>query len=190
MKPKPDYGYYLVDIERDGTDPQPGDQYWCTLHCKWIDRIRPKLPLDENYTYRRRVPEIEGYRLLGLDEVIVPGTIFFVEEDSDRDFADPDRHIQTAHQWSSVRHVIDHFINHCHYVAFYAPVEKPEKKSEANGWLPIEQFDADRHLPCWVTNGKTYKFASFRHEGRDRKSTRLNSSHVAISYAVFCLTKT
>src|SRR5207253_4161911 len=24
-------------------------------------------------------------------------------------------------------------------------------------------------------------------EGRDRKSTRLNSSHVAISYAVFCL---
>src|SRR5690625_5781260 len=25
--------------------------------------------------------------------------------------------------------------------------------------------------------------------GRDRKSTRLNSSHVAISYAVFCLKK-
>src|SRR5690625_1145515 len=27
-------------------------------------------------------------------------------------------------------------------------------------------------------------------EGLDRKSTRLNSSHVAISYAVFCLKKT
>src|SRR5690606_41360231 len=26
-----------------------------------------------------------------------------------------------------------------------------------------------------------------RHEDRDRKSTRLNSSHVKISYAVFCL---
>src|SRR5690625_6802313 len=26
--------------------------------------------------------------------------------------------------------------------------------------------------------------------GKDRKSTRLNSSHVAISYAVFCLKKT
>src|SRR6266702_5849875 len=26
-------------------------------------------------------------------------------------------------------------------------------------------------------------------DGRDRKSTRLNSSHVAISYAVFCLNK-
>src|SRR5690625_5474013 len=28
------------------------------------------------------------------------------------------------------------------------------------------------------------------YEDRDRKSTRLNSSHVAISYAVFCLKKT
>src|SRR5690625_6548708 len=28
-----------------------------------------------------------------------------------------------------------------------------------------------------------------RHVGGDRKSTRLNSSHVAISYAVFCLKK-
>src|SRR5690625_5726871 len=27
------------------------------------------------------------------------------------------------------------------------------------------------------------------HQRRDRKSTRLNSSHVAISYAVFCLKK-
>src|SRR3712207_8609086 len=29
-----------------------------------------------------------------------------------------------------------------------------------------------------------------RHGGRDRKSTRLNSSHANISYAVFCLKKT
>src|SRR5699024_11875978 len=29
----------------------------------------------------------------------------------------------------------------------------------------------------------------FRHFHPDRKSTRLNSSHVSISYAVFCLTK-
>src|SRR2546426_1274313 len=28
-----------------------------------------------------------------------------------------------------------------------------------------------------------------RHPGRDRKSTRLNSSHLVISYAVFCLKK-
>src|SRR3712207_9356948 len=30
---------------------------------------------------------------------------------------------------------------------------------------------------------------SFRPPGRDRKSTRLNSSHANISYAVFCLKK-
>src|SRR5437870_11393933 len=30
---------------------------------------------------------------------------------------------------------------------------------------------------------------NFRHVALDRKSTRLNSSHVAISYAVFCLKK-
>src|SRR5436305_8734667 len=31
--------------------------------------------------------------------------------------------------------------------------------------------------------------AGVRHENGDRKSTRLNSSHVRISYAVFCLKK-
>src|SRR5690625_5440893 len=31
--------------------------------------------------------------------------------------------------------------------------------------------------------------AACRHAAPDRKSTRLNSSHVAISYAVFCLKK-
>src|SRR5207249_12323347 len=31
--------------------------------------------------------------------------------------------------------------------------------------------------------------ASLSPDGRDRKSTRLNSSHVSISYAVFCLKK-
>src|SRR5207302_6280510 len=33
------------------------------------------------------------------------------------------------------------------------------------------------------------KWAPFDGVGRDRKSTRLNSSHVKISYAVFCLKK-
>src|SRR5690554_7564575 len=34
-----------------------------------------------------------------------------------------------------------------------------------------------------------YPSALFRMSERDRKSTRLNSSHVRISYAVFCLKK-
>src|SRR5690625_6262441 len=37
--------------------------------------------------------------------------------------------------------------------------------------------DASEHAEC------------IRHAHLDRKSTRLNSSHVAISYAVFCLKK-
>src|SRR5699024_11836372 len=35
--------------------------------------------------------------------------------------------------------------------------------------------------------GDLFRFVDFRK--RDRKSTRLNSSHVSISYAVFCLKK-
>src|SRR5690625_6593883 len=39
-------------------------------------------------------------------------------------------------------------------------------------------------------NGLTHmEFLRIRFIRRDRKSTRLNSSHVAISYAVFCLKK-
>src|SRR5207253_8193900 len=36
---------------------------------------------------------------------------------------------------------------------------------------------------------RPFFFHGARPTGRDRKSTRLNSSHVAISYAVFCLKK-
>src|SRR5207249_11553714 len=36
---------------------------------------------------------------------------------------------------------------------------------------------------------RVHLFASLQRAGIDRKSTRLNSSHVSISYAVFCLKK-
>src|SRR5437660_11377821 len=39
------------------------------------------------------------------------------------------------------------------------------------------------------TNARSANARSFLISARDRKSTRLNSSHVAISYAVFCLKK-
>src|SRR5256885_13255995 len=38
-------------------------------------------------------------------------------------------------------------------------------------------------------DGITYSFADHRDTLLDRKSTRLNSSHLVISYAVFCLQK-
>src|SRR3989454_5382476 len=46
-------------------------------------------------------------------------------------------------------------------------------------------FGADRDLIRTVA-GRGYQFTG---EIRDRKSTRLNSSHLVISYAVFCLKK-
>src|SRR2546430_8841355 len=44
--------------------------------------------------------------------------------------------------------------------------------------------------PAWVTPSKiSLGEGSGGHARRDRKSTRLNSSHSQISYAVFCLKK-
>src|SRR3989442_5750923 len=40
-----------------------------------------------------------------------------------------------------------------------------------------------------IVSGKWIRIASVQDEELDRKSTRLNSSHVRISYAVFCLKK-
>src|SRR5437762_8679241 len=40
-----------------------------------------------------------------------------------------------------------------------------------------------------INNLKNVETESVRHQRKDRKSTRLNSSHRCISYAVFCLKK-
>src|SRR5690349_22874391 len=55
--------------------------------------------------------------------------------------------------------------------------------------LPISQPRLPRaaHLAQHDVARVTLQF--FVREGQDRKSTRLNSSHVEISYAVFCLKK-
>src|SRR5439155_27218108 len=56
--------------------------------------------------------------------------------------------------------------------------------------LPIS--DAFRCATCYPARAKSSRLSAFCSSTRsssDRKSTRLNSSHVAISYAVFCLKK-
>src|SRR3712207_8039546 len=61
-------------------------------------------------------------------------------------------------------------------------------------WLPVFVID---YPGTPISPGKLYTFRSDSHvapgnyqilavAGRDRKSTRLNSSHANISYAVFC----
>src|SRR5256885_11436494 len=58
------------------------------------------------------------------------------------------------------------------------------------GLEPAEKSEKDRLLPGRLPGllpAGAYRFANAPHE--DRKSTRLNSSHLVISYAVFCLKK-
>src|SRR5699024_12396276 len=54
----------------------------------------------------------------------------------------------------------------------------PANKDEPLYTPPVDEGEETKTIP--VFNGGVYK---------DRKSTRLNSSHVSISYAVFCLKK-
>src|SRR5438874_9434457 len=53
--------------------------------------------------------------------------------------------------------------------------------------LPI--FDSTTCAATTSRRSARRRHASCQRDGGDRKSTRLNSSHVEISYAVFCLKK-
>src|SRR5207249_8485058 len=56
--------------------------------------------------------------------------------------------------------------------------------NDARPWaVALKEEMLTRRMPPW---GAVKGFADFRND-QDRKSTRLNSSHVSISYAVFCL---
>src|SRR5690625_8051110 len=66
--------------------------------------------------------------------------------------------------------------------------------------FPYTTLFRSQHLTAEIKNGENkgeliYLINEYSSSGaydqktRDRKSTRLNSSHVAISYAVFCLKK-
>src|SRR2546427_11384497 len=72
------------------------------------------------------------------------------------------------------------------------PISRPCKKSRHRGrWRRAARREHQRILRAWPSSDP----ATIRHQSfdenwrRDRKSTRLNSSHSQISYAVFCLKK-
>src|SRR3712207_7150595 len=74
-------------------------------------------------------------------------------------------------------------------------------RSRVSGYLALTSNTAQigAKLEAWVKAGATlsgtvafdalFTFAPFSFVAEDRKSTRLNSSHANISYAVFCLKK-
>src|SRR5699024_6263321 len=53
----------------------------------------------------------------------------------------------------------------------------------------IQELFGKKVLPFEEDDGQRYQLFSDENNKGDRKSTRLNSSHVSISYAVFCLKK-
>src|SRR5438067_3843863 len=59
----------------------------------------------------------------------------------------------------------------------------------ASAWGPAlgKVWEFIRSQPGLWTDG--HNIFLYHHPKQDRKSTRLNSSHVSISYAVFCLKK-
>src|SRR5438874_9815175 len=54
---------------------------------------------------------------------------------------------------------------------------------------PVDRRDPHAERDRRHVDPELHRGGSGRHLGTDRKSTRLNSSHVEISYAVFCLKK-
>src|SRR5699024_10595641 len=61
-------------------------------------------------------------------------------------------------------------------------------KRSKRQWLLIDGVATKELVSTFTGENNLDVFASFRGD-EDRKSTRLNSSHVSISYAVFCLKK-
>src|SRR5690606_41532322 len=68
---------------------------------------------------------------------------------------------------------------------YYSPKNRIHKKAPSDFSRDLWEFaqrvsqEYDRPIDRWTNS----------HKSRDRKSTRLNSSHVKSSYAVFCLKK-
>src|SRR5699024_12707917 len=64
-------------------------------------------------------------------------------------------------------------------------------KTKGHPWERAKAFDGSGILSQWVEarGVSTRQHIAIGLEVKDRKSTRLNSSHVSISYAVFCLKK-
>src|SRR2546421_7738840 len=74
------------------------------------------------------------------------------------------------------------------YTTLFRSQNSPDDAEQDN----IRKIPMNAVLPCFHSLDGHYRSmgqALARGEGKDRKSTRLNSSHDQISYAVFCLKK-
>src|SRR2546426_2280473 len=67
--------------------------------------------------------------------------------------------------------------------------DRIDRRARARGRRPRDEAGRSAGGPCGPGRGCRRPGLGGSGEGRDRKSTRLNSSHLVISYAVFCLKK-
>src|SRR5690349_22145284 len=87
------------------------------------------------------------------------------------------------HIWSSSR------ITCSSLRLFFLMIRRPPR-STLFPYTTLFRSRLDRHFPCRrELVQEAHELGQRRERRRDRKSTRLNSSHVEISYAVFCLKK-
>src|SRR2546426_4496339 len=70
--------------------------------------------------------------------------------------------------------------------SWLSPTSRARSCTSASGARPRAETSA---LPPLRHHGRPYPHRAIPSETGDRKSTRLNSSHLVISYAVFCLKK-
>src|SRR5205814_10077877 len=107
------------------------------------------------------------------------------------------------------RYAVDYVANSC--ITAFSDLERRSVQDRStffsfNHPSPTEIYTLSLHdalpistktIPYLVESAKAYSFTvawgeerdTDDKEGKDRKSTRLNSSHLGISYAVFCLKK-
>src|SRR5699024_12700985 len=68
-------------------------------------------------------------------------------------------------------------------------VDSPNPRDSASARIVVPNAPDWQKNPVCPAAGNRGARVAFNRTSRDRKSTRLNSSHVSISYAVFCLKK-
>src|SRR5207253_10744100 len=98
-------------------------------------------------------------------------------------------HILTRRVTPPISILLTHFL----LFFFFTPPPTPEIYTlSLHDALPISPTSrTSAGAPCRRSpdDRRSHRGDRRGHHGADRKSTRLNSSHVAISYAVFCLKK-
>src|SRR5436309_15956116 len=82
------------------------------------------------------------------------------------------------------------FFLHCFLFFFFLMIRRPPRST----LFPYTTLFRSKRSYAFCSSCRRASGSSFQRwnelpEARDRKSTRLNSSHVKISYAVFCLKK-